>query len=275
MKSIVYCLVLCLVGLGQFAKAQGKVTEQQKTEFAKGNQDPKFLKEYIEALKADGREDALNEAVDRYLMALPLNERYAGENLTYFLEYINGLNAKSFTDVIEHWGDIRLTGEQAEKVTEKINDVCKTTFFQSLFREREGIECPDVDCCSLAAALKKSAIPVPGVRRQFIEMWQSWKEKKVDDMICAFEQLFSYPIVTEANEKKEGAFQFDTMMDGVILGNMMNYILERCNFDQCSSMFKIIDQVIEKNGRDGFWSTIGKSRDNFEGKKMMMEMGEE
>ena len=50
MKSIVYCLVLCLVGLGQFAKAQGKVTEQQKTEFAKGNQDPKFLKEYIEAL---------------------------------------------------------------------------------------------------------------------------------------------------------------------------------------------------------------------------------
>lgn len=39
--------------------------------------------------------------------------------------------------------------------------------------------------------------------------------------------------------------------------------------------FKIMDQAIEKNGRDGFWDMIGKSRDNFEGKKMMMEMGEE
>lgn len=275
MRSIVYCLVLCFVGLGQFAKAQGKVTEQQKVEYAKGNQDPKFLKEYIEALKADGRENELNEAVDRYLMALPLNERYANENLIYFLDNIHHLNAKSFTDIVEHWDEVHLTGEQVEKVVRKIEDSCKMIFFQSLFQEREGIECPDVDCSSLAAALKKSAIPVSGGRRQFIEMWQCWKEKRVDGMICAIEQLFSFPIVTEANEKKEGAFQFDPMIDGIVLGNMMNYILERCNFDQCSSMFKIMDQVIEKNGRDGFWSTIGKSRDNFEGKKMMMEMGEE
>jgi hypothetical protein len=275
MKSIVYCLILCFVGLGQFAKAQSKVTEQQKTEYTKGNQDPKFLKAYIEALKADGQEDALNEAVDRYLMVIPLNERYARENLAYFLEYINDLSAKSFTDVIEHWGDIHLTGEQAEKVAGKINEVCKTTFFQSLFREREGIECPDVDCSSLVAALEKSEIPVPRVRRRFVEMWQNWKEKKVDHMIVAFEQLISYPLVIQVDEKAGNDFQVDLMMDGVVLGNVMNYILEKCNFDQCSKMFKIMDQAIEKNGRDGFWDMIGKSRDNFEGKKMMMEMGEE
>lgn len=275
MKSIVYCLILCFVGLGQFAKAQSKVTEQQKTEYAKGNQDPKFLKEYLEALKADGQEDALNEAADRYLMVIPLNERYTDENLTYFLEYINDLNAKSFTGVIEHWGDIHLTGEQVKKVVEKINDVCKTTLFQSLFREREGIECPDVDCSLVMSALEKSKIPVPEVRRRFIEIWQNWREKKIDNMIRAFEQLVSYPIVTGGDEKNGNNFQVDLMLDGILLGNVMNYILEKCNFDQCSRMFKIMDQAIEKNGRDGFWDMIGRSRDNFEGKKMMMEMGEE
>lgn len=275
MKSIVYCLMLCFVGLGQFAKAQSKVTEQQKTKYMKGNQDPKFLKEYIEALKADGQEDALNEAVDRYLMVVPLNERYTHENLTYFLEYINDLNAKSFTGVIEHWGDIHLTGEQAEKVAGKVNDVCKTTLFQSLFREREKIGCPEVDCSSLMAALEKSKIPVPEVRRRFIEMWQNWREEKIDNIIRSFEQLVSYPIVTGEDEKNGNAFQVDLMMDGILLGNVMNYVLEKCNFDQCSRMFKIMDQAIEKNGRNGFWDMIGRSRDNFEGKKMMMEMGEE
>lgn len=94
-------------------------------------------------------------------------------------------------------------------------------------------------------------------------------------MIVAFEQLISYPLVIQVDEKAGNDFQVDLMMDGVVLGNVMNYILEKCNFDQCSKMFKIMDQAIEKNGRDGFWDMIGKSRDNFEGKKMMMEMGEE
>ena len=60
----------------QWVNAQSKVTEQQKSEYARGNQEPKFLKEYIDALKADGQTDELNDVVDRYLMVLPLNERY-------------------------------------------------------------------------------------------------------------------------------------------------------------------------------------------------------
>ena len=74
---------------------------------------------------------------------------------------------------------------------------------------------------------------------------------------------------------EEGDLQLDLMFDGVVLGSMLNYILEECNFDQCSRMFEIMDRAIKKNGRTGLWELIGKSRDNFEGKKMMMEMGEE
>lgn len=274
MKRTILYVLLCIVITGQVVNAQSKVTEQQKSEYAKGNQDPKFLKGYIEALKADGQEDALSEAADRYLQVLPLDKRYDGENLTYFMEYVNKLDAKSFMDIVEHWGDIQLTGEQAGKVVGKINDVCKMTFFQALFKERNEKECPDVDCAGLLAALKGSKIPVPELRCQFIEMWQLWKEKKVDDMIRIFGQIVTQPGQQNGN-KGENDFQLDLMMDGTVLGSMLGYVLEECNFEQCTKMLEIMDQGIEKNGREGFWDMIGKVRDNFEGKKMMMEMGEE
>lgn len=271
MKITVWCVLLCMLATGQRVNAQSKVTEQQKSEYAKGNQDPKFLKGYIDALKADGRIDELNDAVDRYLMVFPLNERYSGENLHYFIEDINSLNAKSFTGIIEHWKDISLAANQVEEVVKKINDVCKTTFFQTFFQEGDAKGMPTVDCSSLLAALKGSKIPVPETRRRLIEMWQNWREKKVDSMIRAFEQF----VTAYANEDKEGALQLDLMLDGVVLGNILNYILEECNFEQCSKIFEVMEHAIEKNGRTGLWDLIGKSRDNFEGKKMMLELGEE
>ena len=36
-----------------------------------------------------------------------------------------------------------------------------------------------------------------------------------------------------------------------------------------------MDHAIEKNGRTGRMEMFARMRDNFEGKKMMMEMGEE
>lgn len=274
MRRAILYVFLCIITAGQVVTAQSKVTEQQKSEYAKGNQDPKFLKEYIEALKADGQEDALNDVVDRYLQVLSLDKRYDSENLTYFIAYVNKLDAKSFTDIIEYWGDIQLPEEQAGKIVEKINNVCKMTFFQALFQERDGKECPDIDCVGLLTALKESKIPVPALRCQFIEMWQSWKEKKMDDMIRVFGQIVAQPSL-QKGDKGENGFQFDLMMDGAVLGSMMSYVLEECNLEQCTKVLEIMDQAIEKNGREGFWDMMGKIRDNFEGKKMMMEMGEE
>ena len=71
MKKIVWFMFLCCIMVGQPVWAQNKVTEQQKVEYDKGNRDQKFLKEYIEALKADGQTEILNDVVDEYLMVLP------------------------------------------------------------------------------------------------------------------------------------------------------------------------------------------------------------
>ena len=120
MKKIVWFVFLCCIMVGQPVWAQNRVTEQQKVEYDKGNRDQKFLKEYIEALKADGQTEILNDVVDEYLMVLPLNERYSGGNLSDFVEYITHMNTKTIVDIIENWDKISFTEEQADKIVEKM-----------------------------------------------------------------------------------------------------------------------------------------------------------
>ena len=71
------------------------------------------------------------------------------------------------------------------------------------------------------------------------------------------------------------SLDLDTVFEGVVIGNMLNYMLEECDEEQCNQILEMLDQAIVKNGRDGFMEMFTKMRDNFEGKKMMMEMGEE
>ena len=275
MKKIVWFVFLCCIMVGQPVWAQNRVTEQQKVEYDKGNRDQKFLKEYIEALKADGQTEILNDVVDEYLMVLPLNERYSGGNLSDFVEYITHMNTKTIVDIIENWDKISFTEEQADKIVEKIDNVCKMDLFQVIMKEREDEKGPIMDCSSLQTALRKPGIPVSNVRRQTIEMWQYWQVKDITGMIGAFENMF---VESEASPKEKagnGVLDLETMFDGVILGSMVNYILEESNLEQCTKILDIMNLVVEKNDNSIFVDMIAKWKDNFEGKKMMIEMGEE
>lgn len=275
MKKIVWFVFLCCIMVGQPVWAQNRVTEQQKVEYDKGNRDQKFLKEYIEALKADGQTEILNGVVDEYLMVLPLNERYSGGNLSDFVEYITHMNTKTIVDIIENWDKLSFTEEQADKIVEKIDHVCKMDLFQVIMKEREDGKGPIMDCSSLQTALRKSGIPVSNVRRQTIEMWQYWQVKDITGMIGAFENMF---VESEASPKEKagnGVLDLETMFDGVILGSMVNYILEESNLEQCTKILDIMNLVVEKNDNSTFVDMIAKWKDNFEGKKMLIEMGEE
>ena len=261
--------------VGQPVWAQNRVTEQQKVEYDKSNRDPKFLKEYIEALKADGQTEILNGVVDEYLMVLPLNERYSGENLSDFIKYVVHMDAKVIVDIIENWDKLSFTEEQTDKIVEKIDYVCKMDLFQVIMKEREDGKSPIMDCSSLQIASKKSDVPISNVRRQAIEMWQYWQVKDIMGMIGAFENMF---VESEASQKEKagnGVLDLETMFDGVILGSMVNYILEESNLEQCTKILDIMNLVVEKNDNSTFVDMIAKWKDNFEGKKMMIEMGEE
>lgn len=275
MKKIIWFVFLCYIMVGQPVRAQDKVTERQKAEYDKGNRDQKFLKEYIEALKADGQTEILNSVVDEYLMVLPLNERYSGENLSNFIEYIAHMEAKAIVDIIENWDKLSFTEEQTDKIVEKIDYVCKMDLFQVIMKEREDGESPIMDCSSLQTALKKSDIPISNVRRQTIEMWQYWQVKDITGMIGAFENIF---VKSESSSKEKtgnAVLDLETMFDWVILGGMVNYILENSNLEQCSKILDLMNLVVEKNDNSTFVNMIAKWKDNFEGKKMMIEMGEE
>ena len=272
MKKIIWFVFLGMIMIVQPVCAQNKVTEQQKKEYEKGNRDRNFLKEYIVALMADGQTEMLNGAVDEYLMVLPLNERYTGENLADFMEYIIRVDARAFIDVIENWDKISLNREQADKVVEKIDNVCKMDLFNAVVKKgEEGVK----DYGVVQAVLQKSGIPISNTRRQMINMWQCWRVNNLAGMILALEKMVVKLDPIQKCGNGVTSLDLDTVFEGVVIGNMLNYMLEECDEEQCNQILEMLDQAIVKNGRDGFMEMFTKMRDNFEGKKMMMEMGEE
>lgn len=271
MRIIVGCLMLFFIAIGQFVDAQNSVTGKQKIECEKKNWNIELLKETITTLQEKGQMDSLSGIVDEYLMTLPVKERYTGGNLAYFLEYIKSLDASSLLDVIKNWENIPLNELQKEQIVKKIDDVCKTILFEALYRNNEGIKCPDVDCSNIQQMLKESNVPVSKFRISLINMWQGWRNQNVDNMIQSFRQI----IFSESAEvvDRGGSRQIDLMFDASVLGYMLNFILEKCNLVQCSRMLEMIDSSVEKNRQEGLGDIVKKVRDNFEGKKMMIEIG--
>lgn len=267
MKTIIVWLVLLFFMPACELAAQ--VTEAQRNEYAKGNRNPVFLKEYIDALKVgggDGKE--LEGVVECYLLSLSQEERYELANWGYFVEGINSLDSKVLVDVLRCWKS--LTVEQQREVVNKVDVTYQRECFQSLFVEKRNENRPPIDCSEILAALKEYKIPVSAVRICLMEMWEAWGKEDMNRMVTDFEKLLALPIVTQGENAS-----FDMMQDWVILGSMLNYMLERCTFDQCTKLLDVMNIAVKQYDNDAFGDMLGKIRDDFEGKKMMMELGEE
>ena len=267
MKTIIVWLVLLFFMPACELAAQ--VTEAQRNEYAKGNRNPVFLKEYIDALKVgggDGKE--LEGGVECYLLSLSQEERYELANWGYFVEGINSLDSKVLVDVLRCWKS--LTVEQQREVVNKGDVTYRRECFQSLFVEKRNENRPPIDCSEILAALKEYKIPVSAVRICLMEMWEAWGKEDMNRMVTDFEKLLALPIVTQGENAS-----FDMMQDWVILGSMLNYMLERCTFDQCTKLLDVMNIAVKQYDNDAFGDMLGKIRDDFEGKKMMMELGEE
>lgn len=207
---------------------------------------------------------------------LPFNERYVGENLSDFMEYVTRVDARTFIDIIKNWEKLSLSQEQADQVAVKVDNMCKMDLFNVMMeKEEENGKRPAKDYTDLQTILKKSSIPISDMRRYMIDMWQCWGKNDVSGMIQVLGKMVGDSDSSQEYEKNGNSLSLDTMFEGVVIGNMMNYVLEECNLDQCSQILEIMDHAIEKNGRTGRMEMFARMRDNFEGKKMMMEMGEE
>ena len=267
MKTIIVWLILLFFMPACELAAQ--ITEAQRNEYAKGNRNPVFLKEYIDALKVgggDGKE--LEGVVECYLLSLSQEERYELANWGYFVEGINSLDSKVLVDVLRCWKS--LTVEQQREVVNKVDVTYRRECFQSLFVEKRNENRPPIDCSEILAALKEYKIPVSAVRICLMEMWEAWEKEDMNRMVTDFEKLLTLPIVTQGENAS-----FDMMQDWVILGSMLNYMLEKCTFEQCEKLLDVMNVAVKQHDNDGFGDMLGKMRNDFEGKKMMMELGEE
>lgn len=267
MKTIIIWLILLL--FIPACELMAQVTDSQRNEYAKGNRNPVFLKEYIDALKLEGIEGKeLEGIVEYYLLSLSQEERYTLSNWGYFIEDINSLESKVLIDVLRCWES--LTVEQQRVVVNKVDEICRRVCFQSLFLEKRSENRQDIDCSEILAVLKECKISVYAVRICLMEMWEAWRMENMNKMVMDFEKLLTLPIVMQGEN-----VTFDMMHDWVILGNMLNYMLENCTFEQCVKLLDVMNASVEQHDNDGFGDMLGKIRDDFEGKKIMMELGEE
>lgn len=275
MKKVIWLVFWGVVLFVPSVYAQSKVAEQLESEYMKGNRDRNFLKEYIATLKIGGQTERLNDVVDEYLMMLPLNERYAGENFAAFMECVIHLDTRTFVDIIENWDKLSLGKEQVDNVVKKMDNMCKIDMFNAIVGKKNDGTGKVKDYGIIQTVLKKSQIPFSNTRCQVIDMWQCWRNSDLTGMMQALERMITNLNSFQEEGKNRTSLDLDAMFEGVVIGSMLNYILEECNQQQCVQMLKIMNQAIDENGREGFMETIIKKRDDFEGKKMMMEMGEE
>ncbi|WP_455510168.1 hypothetical protein [Butyricimonas paravirosa] len=261
LNMVLVCMSLILAG-GISVYGQHSI-EQQRSAFDKGNRDPKFLKEYVEALKVKGEKDELEKVLDCYLMSLPFEQRYTGENVTDFITYVKNWEAKSLLDVVENWDKLSLDDVQAQLIVQKIGQVGPTAVVTWKAEKHEFSDLKMPDFTLLQKSLSNSTIPVMRTERGLIDMWQSYVRNDVAGIIRDMKVWFSEPI------KLNGIF------DWVMFGDIGSYLLEECNLEQCKEVISMMTKALNDYNKNGSLSTVEKLKDDFVGKSMMLEMGEE
>lgn len=254
--------MVCLTGMAAYAQKQ--VTEQQKSEFARGNRDTCFLREYMAALKADNATDEVGPVLDGYLMALPVAQRYTGENVKDFIEYVNRIDARSFVDIIEHWNRVSASDEQKKAVVEKIDFACTMALF-NWFADQKSIQNgkrPDLTL--IQQSLAKSSMPLSKTKKGLIEMWGFMGKRDVPALIDSMKRLFT------------GSLQMEMIFDWAVFGHISNCLLDEVNQAQCKEVINIMEKALNDYSDDStITDVVKREKDNFEGKRMMLEMGEE
>lgn len=254
---------VCLLVSGGTSVHGQQTLEQQRSEFARGNRETKFLKAYTEALKAAGQTDALDTVVDCYLMSLPFEQRYTAEHVNDFVAHVRRADALSLLDIVEHWDRLALTDDQKSAIVAKIDQTCPGAVFAWVTGKENNPELEMPDFTLLHQALSRSALPLSVSKRALIAMWQSYCNRDVAGVIRELKTMFSKPV------------RFDGMFDWLMFGYVGNYLLEESDLPQCKEVIAVLEKAMDVPDKSMDLLTVEKLKDDFIGKSMMLEMGEE
>lgn len=222
-------------------------------EFAAGNRNPKFLKEYVENLKVDPENGNMEDVLDGYLMSLPLEQRYSDENLNDLIRYVTGVSARAFGDIIGNWEKITLTTEQRESVVKLIQTNSMKIFADYYFRKRKKTPAPDYSL--LVAALKDSEFPLPKAYLALLRAWELNKQKDVQGMM--HEML---PVLGELA-------RMENMQEMSMRNYLLSELLEQTSLEQCRVLENEMTRLAAENGI----GSLGGFRSNVEGRGILLE----
>lgn len=202
---------------------------------------------------------AAGDEADSCLMAQPLQQRYQGEYLDRFIKEIKGIEARSFVDLLAHWKDLSFTEEQQRCLLEKIDAAIEPVAMTYCLQRKAA------DSAALAQVytlLSVSEVPVRVQTLYNLRFIGLWQKKDLEGLLLEMQKF--------ADLFVEGGRAFDW----VILGKTLDFVLEESNLSQTKEMLAILDKILAKSNPQ-YARPLKQSRDSFEGKVLMMEMGEE
>lgn len=244
--------------------AQDVDLNQLRTTFDSGERSVKFLENYWNALRPSTEADSLkSEVLNSYLLALSVDERYKVERLEDIINYVQNIEAGIFVDLVKHWDSLVVTDDLQKRLVEKIEQTFIESCFTQLTQDSEDTDYQLFLLNGLEESLKISSIPLSQYRVYSIMLWNSFVRKKINECVNNMVQLLGV-------EK----LAWNGMYDFMILGVIANYILENCTLEQCEQMISAFDNCMVKNGLEDY-TWLKDMKNCFEGKKMMIEMGEE
>lgn len=162
-------------------------------------------------------------------------------------------------DLLNDWNRQKLTAEEQKQWTEKIEgDIQQALFLYCL--QDSATKQPSFS--EIHTLVGHSGIPVRAMIKHTLEL-TGFSQKK--DLQGAMEAV---------GHIARADLSDATMQDWFVLGKGLNFILTEADLSQSKAMFRLVNDLLGEEERQE-WLTLKKIRDNFEGKIMLIEMGEE
>ena len=162
-------------------------------------------------------------------------------------------------DLLNDWNRQKLTAEEQKQWTEKIEGDIRQALFLCCLQDSVAKQPSFSEIHTLVC---HSGIPVRAMTRHTLELTGFSQKQDLQASIEAVRHI--------ARADLSDA----TMQDWFILGKGLNFILTEADLSQSKVMLRLLDELLGEEERQE-WLTLKKIRDNFEGKIMLIEMGEE
>lgn len=160
--------------------------------------------------------------------------------------------------LLKNWNNLP-TAEEQQQLTENIEKNIRETLFLYCLQDSTTERPPFSEIHIL---IEQAGIPVHAMTKHNLELAGFFQKKDVPGSVEAIRHITRTDLPNA------------TIQDWFVLGKILNFILTEADLSQCKVMLRLLDELLGEEERQELL-TLKKIRDNFEGKIMLIEMGEE